>query len=257
MSSERVRATVRLGFLEYLADNPWRIQVTSVWPLALAQCLFFTLLGRVAAGQSGGAFAFVGSLALVLALSTIGGVGGVPGAEKTAGTLYRLQLSGISPAGMFALRSLPWLANALFTWSLCLLLVAPLTGHTRLALSLIPALPLFALMALTSAAAGLVAASPAMGRRAEPLLTNGMMYLVITGSGLFIPAGSSPVIDTVGGLLPLRHGVLAVRRLLDGRPWAAEVAYEALIGLIWALLAVALYRRQAARARRLGTDDFS
>ncbi|UOX90703.1 ABC transporter permease [Amycolatopsis sp. FBCC-B4732] len=257
ISSEQTAAAARLGVLEYLAANPWRIIVTTQWPLALAQCLFYTVLGDLADGPGDGSFAFVGSLGLVLALSTVGGIGALPGTEKWGGTFHRLHLSGLPPAVVFGLRSLPYLVNGVATVVLCLMVIGPVTGHGRLSAELVPALPVLVLMAFTTAAAGLAAASPAMGRRSEVVITNGLMYLLVVTGGVLIPAGTAPVLDTVGTVLPLRHGFLAVRALLDGRSWLAETGLECLVGVGWAGFAHLLYRRQFARARRLGTDDFA
>jgi len=112
-------------------------------------------------------------------------------------------------------------------------------------------------MAVTTAAAGLAVASPAIGRRADVVATNGLTYLLIAAGGLLVPAGRAPLLDVVGYVLPLRHGVLAIRDYLEGRPWLGEAALELLVGLGWALLAVWLYRRQSARARLTGSDDFA
>lgn len=256
-SGERAGSAVRLGFLEYLAANPWKIIVTTQWPRAVLQCLFFTVLGQVLAGEGGGRFAFVGSVAMIMMLSTVVGIGDVPMVEKWVGTFYRLQLSGASPAMIFALRSVPLVAQALVTVVLCLALVGPVTGNADLSLALAPVLPLYALMAVTSAAAGLAAASPAVGRRADVVFSNGLMYLVIAAGGLLLPAGRAPVLDAVGAVLPLRHGVLAIRAHLDGGQWLPRAALELLVGLGWAALAAALYRRQAVRARATGSDDFA
>jgi ABC-2 type transport system permease protein len=257
MSSDAIAATLRFGFLDYVAANPWRIILTTQWPRAVLQCLFFTELGRLAGGPAGSRFAFTGSVAMITTLSTVIGVADVPAVEKWVGTFYRLQMSGRSLAGVFALRAAPWICQALATVLLCLAVAGPATGNARLSLDLLPMLPLFALICVTSAAAGLAVVSISIGRRADVLAANILMYLLIAAGGLLVPAGRAPVLDAVGSVLPLRHGVLAIRAALAGQPWAGETALEALAGLCWAVLAVILYRRQSVRARRTGSDDFS
>ena len=256
-SSERAIETVRIGFRQYLAANPWPIILTTAWPRPILQCLFFTMLGQVTAGDAGGRFAFIGSVAMIMMLNTVVGVGDVPAGEKWFGTFYRLQLSRASPAGAFALRALPWTTQAVVTALLCLVIVGPITGHVDVTLALLPTLPLFLLMAITSTAAGLAAASPAIGRRADVVVSNGLVYLVIAACGLLVPAGRAPLLDGIGSVLPLRHGVLAVRSHVDGGPWLGQAALELLVGIGWGLLAAVLYRRQAIRARVSGSDDFA
>ncbi|HET8641098.1 MAG TPA: ABC transporter permease [Pseudonocardiaceae bacterium] len=256
-SSDLAAESVRIGFRQYLAANPWPIMLTTEWPRPLLQCLFFTLLGQVTAGEAGGRFAFVGSVAMIMMLNTVVGVGDVPAGEKWFGTFYRLQMAGTPPAGAFALRAIPWTVQGLVTALLCLAIVGPVTGHGDVSLALLPTLPIFVLMAVTSTAAGLAAASPAIGRRADVVVSNGLVYLVITAGGLLVPAGRAPLLDVVGAVLPIRHGVLAVRGYLDGGPWLGEAALELIVGIGWGVLAAVLYRRQATRARATGSDDYA
>ncbi|GAA4952251.1 ABC-2 type transport system permease protein [Nonomuraea thailandensis] len=254
--TEKAVATARLGFLEYRAASPWHVVLTAEWPRVLLQCLFFTVLGRVTAGEEGGRFAFVGSVAMVIVLSTVTAIGDVPAIEKVNGTFHRLQLSGLPVAGVFALRSFPWLANGMASAMLCLAIVGPATGNADLSLALLPTLPIFALITVTSAAMGLAAASPSVGRRAESVVANGLTYLLIATAGLLIPVGQSRTLDMIGSVLPVRHGVLAIRAFIVDQPWLDDVIREVAIGGVWAMLAYGLYRRQAARSRVDGTDDF-
>lgn len=262
ISSDQAQATIRLGFLEHLAAHPPRIMLVGIWPIAIAQSLFYTMLGRVTGGPGGGEFAFTGSVAMVLTLSTIGGLGYLPGEDKAAGTFHRLQQSDVSPATIFALRSLPWLGQAMIAVLLCLAVTGPLTGHAATSLALLPLLPLLLLMAASSAAAGLAVASTSLGRRAEVLANNGFQYLLIVAGGMVVPAGRAPVLDAIGSMLPLRHGVLAIRAYLDpgtaqgAGGWVAQAGLEAIVGIGWAAVAAGLYRWQGHRARVHATGDF-
>jgi ABC-2 type transport system permease protein len=80
---------------------------------------------------------------------------------------------------------------------------------------------------------------------------------VLLAGGVFLPPGRVPVLDAVGTVLPVRHGLIAVRAGLDGRPFVGELAAEALVGVGWGLVAFAVTVVQARRARRLGIDDFA
>jgi ABC-2 type transport system permease protein len=250
-------AAARLGYVEYRAANPWRVIVTAEWPRAILQCLFFTMLGSVIGGDEGGRFAFVGAVAVIVTLSTVGGISDIPGMEKWAGTFHHLRRSGVQPMAVFVPRTLPWAGQAMLSVLLCLAVVGPLTGNGDLSLALLPTLPVFLLMAFTTAAAGLAAASPALGRRADVLVSNALMYLIIATGGLLIPTGRVAALDIVGQVMPMRHGVTAIRSYLDGDPYLGSVGLELLVGTGWALLAILLYHRQAIRARTDGIDDFA
>jgi ABC-2 type transport system permease protein len=253
----RAGVTLRTGFAEYAAANPVRIVATTALPRAVLQSLFFTLLGRVTAGEDGARFAFVGSIAVVMALSTMVGICDVPMLEKWSGTSYRLQLGVQRPVVTFLLRSAPWLVEALVAMLVCLAVVGPVTGHAAVSLALLPAVPIYVLMAATSAAAGCTVASLAIGRRADVLVGNAFVYLVIAAGGVLVPPGRLGWLDAVGTILPIRNGLLAVHALLGGGAWAGHVLAEAGVGAAWAALAWVAYGSQFARARRLGTDDYA
>lgn len=252
----RAGLTVRTGFAEHLAENPPKIWLATALPRAVLQCLFFSLLGRIAAGDAGERFAFIGATIVILTLSTLVSVCDLPMFEKWFGTSYRLQLGVLRPATTLLLRTVPWTLEAVVTAVVCIVVVGPLLGQVTLVGVLLTALPFYVFMALTSIAAGSVAASFAVGRRADVLVGNAFAYLTIATTGALVPAGRLPALDLIGTVLPLRNGVLAVRAYADGRPWTGHLLAEAAVGGGWALLAWAAYTAQFARARRLGTDDY-
>lgn len=252
----RSALTVRSGFQTYFADNPPAILLTTTVPRALLQCTFFTLLGRVVGGEGGARFAFIGSIAMTMTLSSIVGICDVPMLEKWSGTFYRLQLGELRPGTTFVLRSLPWISEAAIDAIACIVVVGPVTGLVGVSVAVLPAIPVYLLMAVTSAAAGLAAASFAVGRRTDVLVGNAFSYLVLVAAGVLVPAGRLSWLDTVGSVLPLRNGLVAVRAIVDGGAWGGAVLAEVGVGIGWAVLGWAAYRAQSRRAIRLGTDDF-
>ncbi|HZB48216.1 MAG TPA: ABC transporter permease [Mycobacteriales bacterium] len=253
----RVGVTVRTGFAEYRAANPPAILLTTTLPRAVLQCLFFTLLGRAIGGPDGARFAYVGAVALILTLATMASIGDVPMLEKWSGTFYRLQGGVLRPATTFFLRALPWVAEAVVSALLCIVIVGPATGQGALTVTLLAAFPLYAVMAVTAAAAGAAVAAPAVGRRADVLFGNVLAYLTVACCGALIPAGRVALLDAVGTVLPLRNGILAVRAVVDGAPWAGHLLAELAVGAGWALLGWILYAAQTRRSSRLGIDDFA
>lgn len=252
----RYGLTVRVGIAGFVAETPPRVWLTTTLPRAVLQCLFLTLLGKVSGGTDGLRFAFIGSVAAVMMLSTLVGVCDVPMLEKWEGTFYRLQAGVLQPGTTFFLRTVPWVGEAIVSAVVSIAVVGVLVGQAALAVRLLLLTPVFVLMALTSAAAGAAAASVAVGRRADVLVGNAFAYLVLAAGGVLIPAGRAPVLDTIGSVLPIRHGVLAIRATLDGRPWAGELTAEILRGAGWAVIAWLAYRLQSRRARKLGIDDY-
>lgn len=253
----RLAVTLRTGFAEYLAANPLKILLSTMLPRAVLQCLFFTILGGVAAGEAGRRFALVGSIAMVMALSTLVGVCDVPMLEKWSGTFFRIQIGVLRPALTFFARTAPWVIEAIVAATVCTVVVGPLTGQGDLVTPLMARLPLFALIAVTSASAGTAAAAFAVGRRADVLVGNAFAYLSTVAAGLLVPIGAVPGLDIVGRLLPMYHGLRAIRSSLDGGPWLGQVLLELVVGIGWLALAWVAFDVQSRRSRRLGIDDYT
>lgn len=245
-----------MGVRLYLAEYPPRILATTVWPRAVLQCLFLTLLGRVVGGAEGARFAFVGAAALIVTLRTTTGLSDMPMRDKLYGTLPRVHTGHLPPIVVLATRTVPYLVDALVAVVLCLLVVGPVTGNAATSLALAPLLPLYAVVVLTSAAAGLACAALAVRAGVDELIGNGLSYLIIAVGGVLIPPGVLGWADALGSVLPIRHGLQAIRAALAGEPWLAHLAAELGVGLGWALLALVTVARQTRRARRRGDTDF-
>ncbi|BCB88649.1 ABC transporter permease [Phytohabitans suffuscus] len=252
----RYGETIRAGYLDHRTANPWRLNAIITWPRAILQCYFFVLLGA-SSDRSRLAFAFVGAVVLSLTLPTIVSIGSVPMSDKWMGTFHRIRLGQLPAFTVFALRAVPYLLDALIMMALCALAVGTLTGQLVLAVKLLALAPVLMLLAATSAAAGLAVASAAIPNKADVLLGNTMMYLIVAAGGVIVPPGRIPWLDTIGQFLPIRNGLLAVRALLDGGPWAAHLLAEIGVGVAWALLGVLGYRLHIGLSRRRGLDAFA
>jgi ABC-type multidrug transport system permease subunit len=247
----------RHGWAEFGAQNPWRIQLTTALPRAVLQSIFLTMVGRVVGGPAGAEFALVGSLASVLALNAAVAIADVPMVDKWSGTFYRICSGVLPPFAVFALRAAPYPITGFAGAVLALVIAGPVTGHAALLPRLLPWLPLFAVMAFTTAATGLAAAGLAVGRRADVVAGNLLSYLILLAGGVFLPAGRVAWVDALGSVLPVRHGLAAVHAGLAGRPWLPDLLAEVTVGAGWLLVAWLIVVVQVRRARASGHDDFA
>lgn len=252
----RYAESVRHGWREYLAENPPGILAVTLVPRAVLQTAFFTLLGGILAGPEHRTHVFVGVVALMLCLTGAVTVADVVMVDKWSATFWRLRTSRPGPATVFFARAVPYAVVGLGLAVVSAVVVAPLTGQLGTLAGLLPVAWVFALMAVTVTAAGLAVASLAVGRRADVLAGNLLSYVIMATSGALLAPDRFPVLDLVGTVLPVRHGLAAVRAALDGQPYLGAVAAEALVGLGWAALAFVLFSLQTRRARRHGHDDF-
>lgn len=252
----RIVLAAQIGGREHRAVNPWRVSLTTTWPRALLQCLFFTMLGRVVGGEAGQAFTFVGSVAIIITLFTFGDLGDVPMRDRWSATFYRLRLGRLPVPLVYTVRSWPAVAEGLLLVAVCMLVVGALTGQGALALQLLALLPLYAVMVVTSAAAGLAVSSIGLfGREGrEVIVANVAMYLTIVASGALIPPGKVVLLDVIGTVLPMRHALQAVRDHLAGLPWEEDLLVELVVGAAWAAVAVLVYTAAVRRIRHTDHD---
>jgi ABC-type multidrug transport system permease subunit len=253
----RWRGVGGFAVTEFLTLNPPSIIATALLPRAVVQTLFFTVLGGVLSGADGRRFAFVGGLAMILVAVVCADVGEVPVADKWSGTFGRLRTGVVHPFVVFALRCWPYPVTATALAAVAVVVVGPLTGQAALVPALLSWLPVYLLMAVTASATTLAAALLSLGRRADVLATNAVSFGVLLAGGVFLPPGRVPVVDAVGTVLPVRHGLIAVRAGLDGRPFVGELVAEGLVGIGWVLVAFAVTTVQVRRAHRHGIDDFA
>jgi ABC-type multidrug transport system permease subunit len=245
------------GWREYLSDNPAWITAVTFLPRAVLQTIFFVLLCGFVGGGQLRAYAFAGAVALTLTLGTVVSIAEVPANDKWSGTFWRIRLGVLSPFTVFVLRSLPYPLVGFATAVTTYVLVAPVFGFALVGPVVLPELVCLALLALTTAAVGLAGAAFAIGRRANVLVGNLIAYLMIVSSGALTPPGRIPWMDPVGAVLPMRHGLAAMRAWQAHKPFAADLAAEALVGAGWLAVAAVGVRIQAYRARSSGHDSFS
>jgi ABC-type multidrug transport system permease subunit len=253
----RLRETLRLGWLEYHAANPLSLMLGATGPRLVLQTLFLTALGGVVGGSGERQFAFVGALCIALGSATIVYVSNIAVAEKQFATFWRIRSGCLSPATVMFIRAVPYPFAALFLVLASATVVGPMVGLGSVALRQLPLIGLYLLMAVSTTAAGLAGASMAIGRNADQLVTNVVTYLIILCSGGFLPPGRVGWVSDLGTVLPVTHGLAAVRAALAHRPWLGDALAEVAVGAGWAVLAAAAVTMQAKRARRTGNDDYS
>jgi ABC-2 type transport system permease protein len=250
------RASVGLGWRLFHRENPIRLLVFSVYLAEVCTGLFYVLLGAYVSGAPRTDFYLVGAAVLGMTFMAVGATTDIPLTDKWQGTYWRLSRSGRSPYGLFLARTVPTIVHAVASSIVTVYVVGAATGHLDTALRMLSALPLLVVLAVLTTFVGLAVVAPAIGTRYDVLTYNLVLTVITVFSGALVPPGSSPVVDTVGQVVPLRHGLAAVRGLLDGKPWLGELGHEAALAAVWVVLGSLLYRWMDARGRRTGVAAF-
>lgn len=230
--------------------------VTTVIGVPACQLVWFVHVGRYlgthpveyyAVGNAVHACAMAGLFAPAMTVS----------GERTGLTLTALLATPANRAVMFAGRVVPPLVLGTAT-TIVMLAFGTLVAGVHVPADRVAAL--LGTLVVTSAscsAFGLVLGAIALRTRDALVLANLVLYLMLLLCGVNIERSVLPdPVATIGGLLPLTHGIEATRRVLDGSGGAAGlVAVEAVKGAAYVLAAVALLRVLERSSRRHATLD--
>jgi ABC-2 type transport system permease protein len=256
LSRWRVAEAVRHGWREHNVTYPPVAVLLAILPKGVLQIVFFTILGGVLGGPEQREYAFVGGLALALTTTNVVTVISVPFADKYHGTFWRVRIGDMPAAAVLYSRALPYLGLAFALFVVEGMIASLMLGMGDLALKLVPWLWIFAIMACGYALLGIAAATATIAKRADAIAPNVLGYLTILCSGAFLPPGKVPLVDAIGSVLPVRHGLAAIHAVLAGRPWAGQVLLELVICLVSGVLGLLAVALQSRRAARHGHDDF-
>jgi ABC-2 type transport system permease protein len=248
----RLRATHRFGWRAYVREFPVSVLLATSLPRVLLQIAFYVLLGGIVDSQ---AYALAGAAAATMGLFTAVNVSEVPAVDLRESTGIRHRSGDVSPFASQVLRAIPYAATGLASAAIGIWVVGPVTGHAALALELTLTLPLYALMAATSTMAGLAVGILSTPSDNDLIAGNILLYAQLLLSGAVIPAERLGAVAVLGEVLPLRHGIAAVRAALDGQPWLGSALAEAAVGIGWAAVCWGLVRWQNHRARLRGAAD--
>lgn len=254
-----VRWAALVGFQERLAlFTP--VTWTFGWVLRLvAQVLFFALIGVLLGSVERMHYLFIGNVAAIAALGTLAAAPD-SAEERYGGTLPLLVAAPAAPAWVFAGRTLLWIVEATVTAAIALLVLAPLLDYpltTRAAWAPL----ILAVVALGNYGFAMFLTSLVV-RSVEwsNVVFNLVFWAMAAICGVNVSVDFFPAwVEAIARILPLTHGLEALRALLGGLPLpavAADAGRELAIGVGWMLLALASFRWFAEGGRRDGSIEF-
>lgn len=223
-----------------------------------AQVTFFALVGHALGSPELTRYLAVGNAVVLACLESTIVVLSVND-ERAHGTFGLLAASPTGHVPVLMTRGLQWAVTGMVSSTVALITVPLIVGVPIPSGSLVAALPLMWLISLTSycygcALCGLVLRHPQL----DWLILNVGYLVVMTLCGVNVPVSFWPDwISWLPQILPVTHGLLAVRTVLDGGSGVAtQVALEVLVGAGWLLVGVISLRRFVDRGRRDGTIEF-
>lgn len=243
------------SFQDYRAMFTWRSWAGG-WLLRLTcQVLFFATLGKLMSDPGAEAYIALGNAAVLGPVGTLGVVSSSVG-ERRTGTLQHLLVSQANPLLVIASRGLYWVADGILTSCAVLTILSALIPGTLGAGALPGVFAVEVMLSLCTYAMSLALAGLSLRRPGSRMyLTASTTIIVLALAGVNTPPPDSGALGVIGQVLPVRHGLQAIRELAHGRPLSAGLLVSELcVALGWALVAYAgltLTLRRSARSGAL------
>ena len=224
------------------------------------QIVFFVMIGRLIGSPAAVHFLLIGNVVAIAARSVFFAVPSTVW-ERYAGTLPLLVAAPASPVVVFLGRSVEWIVDGLLASVIALGLLAPLFD---LALPWPRVLLYVPLMTVTCLSLYMLATF--CGSLALRLMNGRNLIGLSMSTTLLLLCGVNVAVDALPSAMrllaqfvPLTHGLLAIRALLDGSPLGAvleQAAAELGVGILWAAIAMSSFRHFAEGGRKDGSIEF-
>ena len=249
------------GMRDYAVIYTWQSWLAGWYLRIVAQVAFFALIGDLLRSEERTEFLLVGNAIVVAASEGIWALN-VALWERQAGTLPLLLASPTTPVLVFVSRGSYMVADGLAASLGALFLVGPLFGISFPWPEVLLVVPLTLLVGFSSYFVGTFLAGLIIRwREGNIVIANVGIVVVMTLCGVNVPLSFYPdPIEWVAQVLPLTHGLLAIRGVLDGDSAAfilREAALEGVVALGWLALCVATFGRFVSRGRVDGSLEFA
>jgi ABC-2 type transport system permease protein len=224
-------------------------------PRIILQAIFFVILAKAAGGDELARYALIGNAVHVAVMYAVIFMDVVIEIEKWNDTLVYLIAS---PASWFPLllgRSMTSYADAFLSTGIVFMVLIPMMSFQISLVNLFLSVPLILLTVASASTAGWLVGSIALPTRWGNLVSNMLGYFMILLCGINFPLTSLPAeVQAIGNLLPVTHGLLAIREVIDGASYASVlplIGKEITAALVYGVLAwlVFAYRLWILRKR--------
>ncbi|MGN5380937.1 ABC transporter permease [Streptomyces lasalocidi] len=247
----------RIGFREFTAFYTWRTWVFGWFLRLVTQVLFFSAVGYLSDSDERVRYLAVGNATVVVCIESLVVITTTV-RERAQGTLALQVAAPADFAVTYLFRGVYCLLIGILSGT-AVFIVATVSYSLAVPFPRVLFTPLFlAVIGASAYGLGTFIGSLVLRRPGVQWLVLNMSYIsMMTFCGVNVPADYWPGgITLVTGLLPLTHGLFALRGFLDGRPLAdvlPSLGAEFLIGAAWLTVGVVALKR--AVVQRAPTRD--
>lgn len=245
------------GFADFKAIYPRHSWLLGGTLRSASQVVFFGLVGTLLGSREHERFLVIGNAVMATALQSSMVVANIA-LERRAGTFPLIVSSPANPAVVLLGRNVAWPLTGVAVGLASLLLVGPFFGVTLTPGRVLLLVPLVALVALSTFCFSFVLASVALRSVAIRDVLSALTGLgLMTLCGVQVPVAFWPSpVRVVSNVLPLTHGLGAIRAALAGQPAGPVIRgalLECLVAATWSIIGALAVRRLIEASRRDGT----
>jgi ABC-2 type transport system permease protein len=228
-------------------------------PRRLLQALFFVLIAKAAGGNELAAFALVGNAVQIAVFSAVFSMTVVIEAEKWNSTLQYLIASPSNWLPIMLGKGMADYGDSLVGAALVFAILPPVLGIHLPIWNLLASIPVILITVLAASSLGWLIGAIALPVRWGSLISNMMGYAMMIVCGVNFPLSAlPPAVQWIGNVLPVTHGLQAVRMILEGRSYlqvAPQIGVELLIALVYGTVAWLVFGYRLRIIREKGTFE--
>lgn len=254
-----LQQTAVAGFAELRALYTWRSWVFQWLARLLFQVAFYALLGRLLQSEEQTRFLVIGNAvfvvtieACVIILSAVG--------ERYSGTLALMVAAPATHLTVYLGRGMHFLASGIASSTVAFYAMTAVFGVSLPWPQALLVPPMIVVIGLAAYGYGATLAAVVLGWPNLRWVVLNLSYAVLLAfAGVNVPIAYWPGwLETLANLLPLTHGLQAVRALLDGAAVTtilADLGWELCVGAGWFTAAAYGFHRMVRVGRANGTIE--
>ncbi len=249
----------RASWATYLVELTPTVYFGFRIPRILLQSLFFVLLAKAAGGEPFARFALIGNAIQIAVFMVMLSMEEVIEAEKWNNTFLYLIASPASWFPMMLGKSMSYYGDALIASTVTFSVLIPVLHINIAFINLLHSVPVILIIIASASALGWCIGAFSLPIRYGFMICNLLAYAMIIFCGVNIPTSAlPPVVRMIGALLPVTHGLQAVRALIDGASYTSVwplIGKEILIALIYSAVAWLTFGYRMRVTRQRGTFE--
>jgi ABC-2 type transport system permease protein len=228
-------------------------------PRILLQSLFFVYLAKAAGGDPLARFALIGNAIQIAVFMVMLSMEAVIESERWNNTFQYLIAAPANWFPMMLGKSMSYYGDALIASTVTFSVLIPVLNIQIAIINLLRSVPVILIIVASASALGWCIGAFSLPIRYGYMICNWFAYAMIIFCGINVPTSALPqAVQVIGNLLPVTHGLHAVRALIDGATYASVwpmIGTELLIGLIYSAVAWLTFGYRMRVTRQRGTFE--